>query len=319
MNPRIEASPSAPAVTVALDRAVELLARRQLPYGEIPIRRFDTPTLEGEGRLDSSPFVTSFALLALDLVDHPLAPAIRRRAEAFLLEEREAPGLWRYWSSRSGAPIDPDLDDTCVVSFALHGVAARDGDNVATILANRHPSGLFKTWLRDPEADNDVDGVVNANVLLYLGERPETTAARDIVAAAINEDREAQSTIYYLDPLALYHAVARAYAHGVQGFSACRDAVLAKVEAPRGPLDALSAALRIATRLGFGASGGALDDDVRFLLASQSPDGSFARAAFYTGPEPPAPHAVWWGSEELTTALAIEALARYRALAGAAR
>jgi hypothetical protein len=302
----------------ALDRAVVFLAERQLPYGEIPIDRFGDAALAGEARRDSSPFATSIAVLALDLVaEHRLVPELRRRAQAFLLEEREAPGVWRYWSSRNGAPIDPDLDDTCCASFALAGNAARRGDNVTTILGNRHPSGLFKTWLRDPERNNDVDGVVNANVLLCLGERPETTAARDIVSAAINADREAQSTCYYLDPLALYHAVARAYAHGIRGFESCKQSVLTKIDASPVALSALSAALRVSTRLCFGADSRSTDRDVAYLLACQSAEGGFAREAFYSGPEPPAARSVWWGSEELTTALSLEALARYRSSRGA--
>jgi hypothetical protein len=297
----------------AIDRAIVFLADRQLPHGEIPIHRFDDAALASAGRPDSSPFATSIALLALELVaEHRLVPQLTRRAQAFLLEEREAPGLWRYWSSRNDAHIDPDLDDTCCASFALAGTAARRGDNVPRILENRHPSGLFKTWLRDPERDNDVDGVVNANVLLCLGERPETTAARDIVSAAILAGREAESTCYYLDPLALYHAVARAYAHGVRGFERCRQNVLAKTEDPPVARNALSAAMRVSTRLCFGADSRSVDRDVAYLLARQSADGAYPRAAFYSGPEPPAARAVWWGSEEFTTALCLEALARYR-------
>lgn len=299
------------AVNAAIDRALVFLASRQLHHGEIPIHRFASPDLSGAPKLDSSPFATALALIGLREVEHPLVPLIRGRAERFLQEEREGAGLWRYWSSRHGTKIDPDLDDTCCASFALAGDGARSGENVAVILGNRHSSGLFKTWLRDPDEDNDVDGVVNANVLLCLGERDETRAARDIVCDAIRGDREAQSTCYYLDPLALYHAVARAYRHGVAGFAACRASILAKTVEPAGPRGALAAALRVATRVYFDADPSSVEADVAHLLSAASADGGFERAAFYSGPEPPAPRSVWWGSEELTTAIAVEALALY--------
>jgi hypothetical protein len=63
------------------------------------------------------------------------------------------------------------------------------------------------------------------------------------------------------------------------------------------------------------------------LLAAQRPDGSWRRAALYHGgrnrlrgggfaePHPDTPR---WGSEAVTTAFAVEALARWRARAGPA-
>jgi hypothetical protein len=286
---------------------VDFLAGRQLAHGEFACFRHPDPSLAGEGVLDSSPFVTTFVLHALELVSHPAKESMRGRAFAFLEAEREPPGVWRYWTSRQGSVIDHDLDDTACASFALRDRSKQD--NLEVILANRHESGLFKTWLRPPDADNDVDGVVNANVLLYLGERPETTAARDIVTAAINDGREQAASVYYVEPAALYHAVARAHAHGVTGFVRCRDAVADKLGGAGE--DPLASALSLCALADF-----AIDRPaerrrrLEALLARQSADGSWPRAAFYAGPEPPAPHAVWWGSEELTTSLCIAALAR---------
>ena len=48
----------------------------------------------------------------------------------------------------------------------------------------------------------------------------------------------------------------------------------------------------------------------QWLVAAQREDGSWPARAFYAGPEPPAVHAYYWGSEELTTAMCLEALAR---------
>ncbi len=309
----------------AIDRAIVFLQDRQLAWGEFASYRFGDPALEEPGRLDSSPFVTTFVLHALNFVDHPAVANVRRRALAFLREEREEPGLWRYWSSRQGTAIDPDLDDTCCASFILSLHPSPDdrlGDNYDRILKNRHASGLFKTWLRAPEADNDVDGAVNANVLLYLGERAETHAARDIVARAINEDREAVASWYYPDALALYYMVARAYDHGVAGFHICRDAILHKVAARQsiGNDNALATALGLCTLASFRAPPNAVSDrSLDRLIDAQEADGSWPRCPFYSGPEPPVPHSVWFGSQEMTTALCLEALARSRFATGARR
>jgi hypothetical protein len=310
----------AAGVSNAIDAAVSFLARRQQPYGELAAYRYFNPSLEGAGMLDSSPFTTTFAMHALELVSHPAAGEIRRRAAAFLLEERSGPGLWRYWASRAHLPIDPDLDDTCCVSYALRDHPSGEEntrDNVERILGNRDRTGMFKTWLRGDGQPNDVDSVVNANVLLYLGERPETEAARDALVRIIREGHGAVASHYYLDELALHYAVGRAFGGGVLGLSACRGAVSHAIAARRarggGTFGgAMTTALAVCALTSFEAfDDRALAGDVAFLLRCQGSDGGFPRAAFYAGPEPPEPHRVYWGSEELTTALCLEALARF--------
>ncbi|WP_349607256.1 hypothetical protein [Cupriavidus sp. DF5525] len=303
------------ACEAAIDSGVAFLRGRQREWGEFACHKFTNAQLRGEGRLDSSPFATTLVLHALSFVRHASIDEMRSKAIGFLLDEREEPGVWRYWSSRNGAPIDPDLDDTCCASFALRqaGVDAQGlTSNVRCILDNRHGSGLFKTWLRNADADNDVDGAVNANVLLYLGERQETMAARDIVIEAILADREDEASWYYTSPLALYYMVSRACFHGVTGFRTCRDAVIEKtrVYARGASQQPMSVALALCILANYGVPDGGIAAGIGLLLRQQDKEGAWARSAFYRGPEPPVAHSVWWGSEELSTALCVEALAR---------
>jgi hypothetical protein len=308
-------SPS-PGMRAALSKAVQWLERRQLPYGEFPSYQFTTAMLDPPGKLDSSPFVTTFVLYALALIDEPAALPMLEKGIAFLISEQEPPGVWRYWTSRNSARIDPDIDDTCCVSFLLQRmVPSLAPDNRALLYRYRTDEGMYKTWLREPGARNDVDSVVNANVLLYLGETEETRQACETLCKHINEDAEAKTYWYYLDSLALYYAVSRAYYHGVKGLERCRQAVLRKTLARQQPDgsfgDELSSSLAICTLLNLGVQERqALTPGFRYLLGAQQEDGSWRRLAFYTGPEPPIPHRFWWGSEELTTALCLEALAK---------
>jgi hypothetical protein len=46
------------------------------------------------------------------------------------------------------------------------------------------------------------------------------------------------------------------------------------------------------------------------LLAEQRADGSWPRVAIWSGPEAPASRTLWRGTEELSTGLCVEALAR---------
>src|SRR5690606_29704985 len=116
----------------------------------------------------------------------------------------------------------PDADDTACASMA---VALRGDDtsaNVALLLANRDRAGRFFTWLiphrdrftprfwwavrdefrratRDRRQElwanseawpADVDGVVNANVVRYLGPGRAPAAAVGFVASIITDERE---------------------------------------------------------------------------------------------------------------------------------
>ena len=83
----------------------------------------------------------------------------------------------------------------------------------------------------------------------------------------------------------------------------------------------LDHALAAATLSACGADPGR---HVEALIDGQSPDGSWPRTAFYHGGrerlagggfKPPHPDTPHWGSEALTTAIAIEALARQTASA----
>ena len=111
------------------------------------------------------------------------------------------PGVWSYWTGASGKRIEPDLDDTSLLSFVLrrHHPHVALGSNVEAILASRNRDGLFHTWLRPPDQSNDVDAVVNANVVLHLGERKETAAACDFLRACVLSGQEAGSYWYYVD------------------------------------------------------------------------------------------------------------------------
>jgi hypothetical protein len=304
-----------------IDKAVRFLAQRQQDYGEIAACRYFNPQLEGTHWLDSSPFSTTFALHALAFVEHPLAATVRANAARFLLEAMEGVGLWRYWTPRAGLVIEPDLDDTCCASYVLREALPNQAVTLANqeaILANRHNDGLFKTWLRTEGQPNDIDYVVNANVLLYLGERPETAAASAALVRLITQQPETHGSHYYVSPFALYYAIARAYDSGVTSLGDCRNVILQRLEAHRhtdgsGWGDPMATALAVCTLAAFRAfeAPGVLTG-IRYLLACQQQDGGFERIAFYAGPEPPTPHCVYWGSEELTTSLCLEAFGRYR-------
>jgi hypothetical protein len=301
---------------LSIRRAIEFLARRQLPHGEFQVNVSLDPDL-GESAPDSSPFVTALVLYAIGFVNHPLVIALRERALNFLVEEMEGPGLWRYWSSRSPKRIDPDLDDTCCISQVLrrhHPHIAFDS-NLPIILTNRNDDGLFRTWFREPGARNDVDSVVNANALFYLGERSETRSACLYLNRIVLTDGEAGSSWYYLGPMPLYYAMSRASSHGVTALLESRDAIVHKIlsiyQSGGGFGNDLERAFALCSLLNLRCDDEeVLHEIVHDVVNRQMDSGAWERVAAWTGPEPPERHSVWWGSEELTTAVTLEALAK---------
>ncbi len=305
-------------VDAALTRAVQFLESAQLEHGEFPTYVHLDVHFQTEGRYDSSPFVTSFVVYALSFLEAD-ATRMLEKATMFLLEECEAPGVWRYWTSRSPKRIDADLDDTACISFALRRIAPDldFGNATQAILSARRPDGLFRTWLRPEGQPNDVDSVVNANVLLWLGDRPETEPVAAKLQQILAAGAETGSYYYYLDDLALYYAIARAHANGCRSLAGCRRSGLERLGARRrdnGSFgDELQTALALCALLDWCAGPESrVDRTVEWLIGAQRADGGWASRAFCTGPEPPGPPSYWWGSETLTTALAVEALAKYR-------
>ena len=301
----------------SLARGLAFLRERQDPHGEFAVRTWRAGQDPSAGIDDHSVFVTACVLYALRHVDAGVAGPIARGAVRFLIGEMRPPGVWSYWTAASGKRIDPDLDDTALISFLLrrHHPHIALGSNVEAVLSARDAAGRFHTWLRAPDRPNDTDAVVNANVVLYLGERAETAAACAHLRDCVLSGREPASYRYYVDDAALYYAISRAAWHGVRAFRDLGDALVAKALARQradGSFgDELGTAWIVSTLLNVRSDRpDAIAPALSWLRDRQQPDGGWAAVAAFAGPEPPAPPTLRWGSRELTTAACVEALAR---------
>jgi hypothetical protein len=166
---------------------------------------------------------------------------------------------------------------------------------------------------------NDVDAVVNANVLLYLGRCAATKPAIQWLARLVEEGREQDSDKWYRDLFTFHYALSRCNHAGISGFEQLRSLVIARLTAELRPDGSfgeqpMHTALALNTLFNYG-----VDVElalVRSALASlieyQAPDGGWESAPYYYGgPQ----QSVSWGSRELTTALCLEALVRAQKLA----
>jgi hypothetical protein len=289
-------------------RGLRFLHDYQLPYGEF--RTYASPSIDMRvTSFDSSVFVTTFVLYSIARIDCPRRTTMTKKAISFLTEEMRGPGLFQYYTSKNTNSIGFDLDDTACASVALqqtHPLVA-GGRNVEYFLESRNEGGLFHTWVGDTAPENDIDSVVNANVVFYLGDRDETRSACRYLIDTIESGGESDSYHYYLNDMTLYYAVSRAYAHGASSLFGAKEAIMEKVllrsEDDGSFGDELATACAVCSLVNFGYTDVTrLREAARYLEGQQSANGSWRRVAMFCQP------GRYYGSEELTTALCLEAL-----------
>ncbi len=329
-----------------VERALEFLERSQLPNGEFKVYR-SIDELQQDCVVDTSPFPTALIAYSLGFSDSPKAKAMLKRVTQFFLAEMEGPGLWRYWTKQHPYhdTIPPDLDDIACVSSVLRQNGIAFPTNLNLVIANRNVEGLFYTWLTprwplslepaywrvvfrqwlnpiklyyfwklNESAPDDVDCVVNANVLFYVGESVETRAVVNYLIDVVSRSEEACCDKWHLNRFTLYYAISRNFDAGVQSFTVVRDGIIDKISAAAnddGSIgnDALETALAICALLNWRSATPELDAAIRFLLSHQQTTGEWRRTVLYYG----GPKKYYgWGSEELTTGFCLEALIRFR-------
>ena len=222
--------------------------------------------------------------------------------------------MWRY---RPHLP--PDLDDTAMCSLAAgpHPWMLL-GRNVDLILSYRDHEGRFLSWMFAHDdgpyaARNDVDSVVNANTLAWLGDYPDTRRAQRWIETLIEENREAGSAPWYPCPMDIYVAVARTSCIARPIFARLRPTLASRIIDCRkaggefGDVQRTAQALSALDMLGGWVHEGTIRPSMERLLESQRPDGGWPECFAWQDPH----LGFAFASEALTTACCIEALERF--------
>lgn len=198
-------------------------------------------------------------------------------------------------------------------------------------------SGAFLTWLTYrsrifPIFSNDVDLVVNGNVLYALARygRLETRGVPEAIqlinlaaALGLHHDRADEISSYYPDNLAFQYVVSRAFREGPVPALAPAVRIMADdLEASaRSRADGtafwdfgdphLNTALAVLTLLNAGRNTPLITRAVDYLVAGQHPSGGFDDSTFFLG-RTDGGQFFEFSSPSFTTAMALEALVRYR-------
>ncbi|MEZ0483967.1 hypothetical protein [Fibrella aquatica] len=340
------------AVDQAIERGIGYLHQHQYPNGEFCCYMAPDRHMQEWCVPDSTVFPTAVIVNSLlTLADHPAVEKMLNRAVPFFQYQMMHGGVWNYYTRWHPLfKLNPaDVDDTSYVATFLKAqqVGYPSDSTRALMLANRNRQGVVYTWfvLRPRLTMNrtywrvglremkrpirnflfwqqhectraDIDGVVNANVLYYLGENEATQGIIRYLLDVVTKQQENRCDNWYHSPINFYYALGRTYQLGIIQFEAARSPVLTRLmmlEAPHAQgqfgQSVMETALALSALIFWQGDRTAIDRAVLFLLQKQDEYGEWPRAIFfYSGRS----ETVGWGSEELTTAFCLEALALYR-------
>ena len=319
------------AAGAAVEGGLDFLEDAVASNGAWPSWRYNDTGLAGGRHLEYPAFTAALGLLALDACDHARARALVARTRGFVRSCMQYPGIWSY----PGLP--PSVDDTAICALAAGPhpwlrMGRLRGLNFDAILSHRDGDGRFLLWMPGedwpPGLDNEVDAVVNANVLAYLGDHAETRAARRWIETVVADRREAGASPYYIEPLDLHFALARATCFRDGLFSELRPTLASRLrerlDADGGPGDPMrtAQALSALDMLAADPDEAVTAAVVERLIEAQRGDGSWPPCLAWK--EPPG-WAEWvaanegprhvrpprgFASEAMTTAYCIEAMQR---------
>ena len=304
----------------SIRRGLDFLESRIDENGAWHCIRFNIADPDIPRHFERPPFISAFCVLALESCDEPKAKAICAATRAYLVDTIEYPGLWRYYRH---LPQDLDSSTVCSLVIGNHPWILLER-NVPDILANRDEKGLFLTWILagdEPDVVStfriEADPVVNANVIAYLGDRPETREARHWLENLIIEGNLAGTSKWYPDTASIYYAISRALLRVPSALDRLRpilaDSILS-LRNEKGEFDnILQGAQAVAALYNIGSLQ-SIDPkhQVERFLSSQREDGSWPELLAFGDQE------LKWGlvgqighgAESVTTAFCIEALER---------
>ncbi|MBT9166882.1 MAG: hypothetical protein DDT19_00206 [Syntrophomonadaceae bacterium] len=305
----------------SITQGIDFLANRQLPSGEFTTMRWEKPNVQTASYVKSV-FVTSFVLHSLKyVVNFNQVREISQRAIRFLLDEMEQNGLWRFFGKNSHVHFDVDTVCCVLASLKEWGVEIDYYSLASLMLKYRDNQGRFYTWILDVDPpfkkkDNNIDWVVNANVLFFYRLLNEPLRELEQYLTRVVKSSVFQRRSAYYEPFfAFFYCLTRAYAGG--GDSRLGSVVartknyLPYIEVEHKLYgDSLEKALAAVGILNLSGETKEAAQAIEHLLDMQGDDGGWQIGVFHTE-GPYTKYRIAYGSRELTTAIALEALSKY--------
>ena len=309
---------SAARIDAALKRGAAFLASAQLADGSFESYSSSAPRTFQPTKTYKTVFTPAIMLAALNQLPPDMLRPVRNRLATWLLSQKSPDWSFNYWATdepaRKTLPYPDDLDDTFCALIALRGYDASLineaclGRVVKLLVATESTvGGPYRTWLVVKDAPKtwlDIDLAVNSNIAAFLKTVAEPLPnLTQLLEQAVETGNFASP--YYPSPYPVWYYLARA-----KGGS---DPKLVKhilKQRKRGVWPTVLAnALAVSSLTQLGEHG-ACEAAIAYLFKHQQPDGSWPAEAFCLDPIVQGKK-YYGGSAALTTALVLEALARY--------
>jgi hypothetical protein len=304
----------------AIQNGLDFVAANQTATGGFITESWQSNAPEQKTSVDAI-FTASQILYSLSFCrDSTSARGTEERAATYLDRQREPPGVWHFYGTGTGIKTPVGVDETSTAWTALqHLQVSIPPAALDAVRGSRNGNGLFNTWIGATPAltninTNDVDAVVNINALLLFGPAHEDIdSVCKYVVAQIDNDSFRRGTVRYPSALMFGYTFSRAYREANVkclggGVGKLRDTIIATQNPDGSWGNDLETAFGALSLLNLDYRGDAVDRGIRRLLARQSPDGGWELAPAYRSAVEP----LNYGARALTTAVAIEALAKYR-------
>lgn len=336
-------------IEAAISKGLDYLEDHQFPNGEFCCFMSGDDPMQGWTHHETMLFPTM--LVCQSLLYLPQTEQVKNmtiQAGWFLRYFMERGGVWSHCTPNHPYYYVFPLDVDCTASIAdllkALGIDFPEASCKKMMLANRNRKGLFYTWFtlrfafnpmrhywrlalrelifpiksflfwtRFECAHNDIDAVVNANVLCYLGEAEETKPVVNWLLQIIKEGKETKCDKWYCTPTSVYYFISHCIAIGIKGLEPIRETMISRILALRNndgsiAVSALETALNMCSLINLEYTGEALAQASRHLAQTQQKRGNWPRwRLYYGGPK----MLSGYGSEELSTAFCLQALSRY--------
>jgi hypothetical protein len=317
----------------AIKNGVQFLNSKQLDSGAFNINQWiSINDKSNDQKIDfpcgniSSVFGTSFILHSLNFtkfyIDDKQIDKIVKPAISFLIEEKEEYGLWRFYGKNSGIPFD--IDCTCCVLAALFEWKNKidfeiNFEKIASyLLKNRNRECIFQTWFLNENSghltEKEVDWVVNANALFFYSLLNQNLPSIEKYLLKIVNNNFFKKTSNYYQPISGIYFLTRTYADGYNhrlepAIETIKNYILENES--KFVNNDLSLALYILALENCAADRSLINRLSRLLINNQKDNGQWSKHVFFSTKDKRYHEFVLkWGSQELTTAFALEALSK---------
>ncbi|KKQ51712.1 MAG: hypothetical protein US70_C0014G0015 [Parcubacteria group bacterium GW2011_GWD2_38_11] len=297
-------------VRKTIEKGLVFLQTNQLPSGEMKVLYCEEKEMNN-CKFESSSVPTVFVLDAISFSKNKQAKEIFQKGHKFVLGQQNEDGLWSYWSKESSLFASPDFDDTAVASLYLekNNILFRENKNKF----EKNPDGLYYTWTSETDdlmKKVEIDPGVNANILAYLKNNDEKVCS--FVNSAVKRDNK--KLFYYPNKQAFYYIISKAYSSGALCLLESKDDIIKKtisLQKTDGSFgNNLETALSLSTLLNYSfEKRDIIEKGIGSLMKTQNKDGSWnAQAMYVSGIIKPV---MYFGSNELSTAISVEAIEKY--------